>query len=266
MGQPPSRRLRVDLIPREELSFSDVVLVVDVIRATTTATAFLEAGASALYLTPSLEVARAFKDDAPLSPRSGEDVITSGEVGGLKPPGFDLGNSPREALQAQVGGRTVVMSTTNGTKAAHLAAKSAKHVLLASLYNAHAAARLAHELATEEVAVLCAGKEGRVGLDDAYTAGVLAEFLQLMGSYSLEDGALVALSTRRTYPDPLEPLTLSAAAQALKQAGLEDDVPFCAEVARSPAVPLLQGRSGAALIFRRGAAQRSSQVGIPIVT
>ncbi|MER3488953.1 MAG: 2-phosphosulfolactate phosphatase [Meiothermus sp.] len=245
-------RLRVDLIPREELSFSDVVLVVDVIRATTTATAFLEAGASALYLTPSLEVARAFKD---------EDVITSGEVGGLKPPGFDLGNSPREALQAQVGGRTVVMSTTNGTKAAHLAAKSAKHVLLASLYNAHAAARLAHELATEEVAVLCAGKEGRVGLDDAYTAGVLAEFLQLMGSYSLEDGALVALSTRRTYPDPLEPLTLSAAAQALKQAGLEDDVPFCAEVARSPAVPLLQGRSGetplsprsgVALIFRRG--------------
>jgi len=252
MGQPPSRRLRVDLTPREELSFSDVVLVVDVIRATTTATAFLEAGASALYLTPSLEVARAFKD---------EDVITSGEVGGLKPPGFDLGNSPREALQAQVGGRTVVMSTTNGTKAAHLAAKSAKHVLLASLYNAHAAARLAHELATEEVAVLCAGKEGRVGLDDAYTAGVLAEFLQLMGSYSLEDGALVALSTRRTYPDPLEPLTLSAAAQALKQAGLEDDVPFCAEVARSPAVPLLQGRSGEtplsprsgeALIFRRG--------------
>lgn len=250
-------RLRVDLIPREELSFSDVVLVVDVIRATTTAAAFLEAGAAALYLTPAIEIARAFKD---------ADVIIGGEVGGLKPQGFDLGNSPREALEAQVGGRIVVMSTTNGTKAAHLAAKSAKHVLLASLYNAHAAARLAHELATEEVAVLCAGKEGRVGLDDTYTAGVLAEFLQLMGTYDLDDGALVALATRRTYPDPLEPLTLSAAAQALKQVGLEDDVPFCAQVAKSPAVPLLEGRSGEALIFRRGTSQRSSQVGIPVVS
>lgn len=93
-------RLRVDLIPREELLFSDVVLVVDVIRATTTAAAFLEAGASALYLTPSIESARAFKD---------EDVILGGEVGGLKPQGFDLGNSPQEALEDQVGGRTVVM-------------------------------------------------------------------------------------------------------------------------------------------------------------
>ncbi|MFZ5991187.1 MAG: 2-phosphosulfolactate phosphatase, partial [Deinococcota bacterium] len=52
-------------------------------------------------------------------------------------------------------------------------------------------------------------------------------------------------------PDPLEPLSLSAAAQALKQVGLEDDVPFCAQVAKSPAVPLLVGRSGEALIFCR---------------
>ncbi|MER3602932.1 MAG: 2-phosphosulfolactate phosphatase, partial [Thermus sp.] len=188
-------RLRVDPLPRgasppgeaqEEAVFSDVVLVVDVIRATTTAAAFLEAGAEALYLTQSLEAARAFKD---------QDVVLAGEEGGLKPPGFDLGNSPREALQAQVGGRIVVMSTTNGTRAAHLAAKTAKHVLLASLFNAHAAARKALELATEEVAILCAGKEGRIGLDDLYTAGVLAEYLLFMAQdLALEDGVRVALA------------------------------------------------------------------------
>lgn len=239
-------RLRVDLVPQENLSYIDVVLVVDVIRATTTASAFLEAGARALYLTPSLESARAFRDD---------DVVLAGEEGGLKPAGFDYGNSPREAQQAPVGGKIVVMSTTNGTRTAHLAARSAKHVLLASLYNAHAAARLAHQLATEEVAVLCAGKEGRIGLDDVYTAGVLAEYLQIMGSYELEDGALIALTTRRTYPDPLEPLHLSAAAAALRQVGLEADVPFCAQVAASPAVGVLVGRVGEALIFER--AQRS---------
>ena len=235
-------RLRVDPLPTEELVYPDVVLVVDVIRATTTGAALLEAGAEALYLTGDLEAARAFKD---------ADVLLAGEVGGLKPPGFDLGNSPREALEAPVGGRIVVMSTTNGTKAAHVAAKTAKHVLLASLYNAHAAARLALELATEEVAILCAGKEGRVGLDDLYTAGVLAEYLGLMGEVEPEDGARVALAVKRAYQDPLEALSLSAAALALKAVGLEADVPFAAQVAKSAAVPLLVGRVGEALIFKR---------------
>lgn len=101
----------------------------------------------------------------------------------------------------------VVMSTTNGTKAAHAAARTAKHVLLASLYNAHAAARLARELATEEVAILCAGKEGRAGLDDLYTAGVLAEYLGFLGEVEPEDGARVALAVKRAYPDPLEALS-----------------------------------------------------------
>jgi len=80
---------------------------------------------------------------------------------------------------------------------------------------------------------------------------VLAEFLQIMGSYELEDGALTALTTRRAYPDPLEPLYLSGAAQALRQVGLEADVPFCAQIAASPAVAMLEGRVGEALIFSR---------------
>ncbi len=244
------------MVPQPDLTYSDVVLVVDVIRATTTAAAFLEAGAKELYLTASRETARNFKD---------HDVVIAGEEGGLMPAGFDFGNSPREALGAAVGSKIVVMSTTNGTKAAHLAANSARHVLLASLYNAHAAARLAHDLASEEVAVLCAGKEGRIGLDDTYTAGVLAEFLQIMGSYDLEDGALTALATRRTYPDPSEPLHLSGAAQALRQVGLEADVAFCAQIAASPAVPLLEGRVGEALIFRRGQRSNGSQSQIPAV-
>ncbi|WP_117237305.1 2-phosphosulfolactate phosphatase [Thermus sediminis] len=239
-------RLRVDPLPTEALVYPDVVLVVDVIRATTTAVALLETGAEALYLTAGLEAARAFKD---------ADVLLSGEVGGLKPPGFDLGNSPREALGAPVGGRIVVMSTTNGTKAVHTAARTAKHVLLASLYNAHAAARLARELATEEVAILCAGKEGRVGLDDLYAAGVLAEYLGLMGEVEPEDGARIALAVKRAYGDPLEALSLSAAAQALRAVGLEGDVPFSAQVAKSPIVPVLSGRVGEALIFKRALPQ-----------
>lgn len=71
-------RLKVDVLPAEELVYHDVVLVVDVIRSTTTAVAFLEAGAEALYWVPDLEAARAFKD---------ADVLLAGEVGGVKAPG-----------------------------------------------------------------------------------------------------------------------------------------------------------------------------------
>ncbi|MER3443165.1 MAG: 2-phosphosulfolactate phosphatase [Meiothermus sp.] len=248
MNASTPKRLRVDLLPQPGLAYPDVVLVVDVIRATTTAATFLEAGASAIYISAGLEQARAFKD---------HDVVIAGEEGGLMPAGFDYGNSPREALEAPVTGKTVVMATTNGTRAAHIAAATAKHVLLASLYNAHAAARLANDLATEEVAILCAGAGGQVGLDDTYTAGVLAEFIQLMGSYDLQDGTLIALATRRTYPDPLEPLSLSLAAKSLQRVGLEADVPFCARIAASPAVPVLEGRVGEALIFRRYQPQRA---------
>jgi 2-phosphosulfolactate phosphatase len=141
-----------------------VAVVVDVIRATTTAGVYLKEGARALVLAPSLEAARLLR--AP-----GE--VLAGEVGGLRPPGFDLGNSPREAKG--VAGRVVVMATTNGTKAAH-AARSAAHLLLGSLQNATATARLAAALG-EEVALVCAGKEGQVALDDLYAAGVIARGL-----------------------------------------------------------------------------------------
>jgi 2-phosphosulfolactate phosphatase len=90
---------------------------------------------------------------------------------------------------------------------------------------------------------------------------VLAEFLQLMGSYEPEDGALIALSTRRTYTDPLDALQFSAAAQALRQIGLEEDVPLCAQDAKTPAVPQLMGRVAEALELRRGHHSRNNASG-----
>jgi 2-phosphosulfolactate phosphatase len=79
----------------------------------------------------------------------------------------------------------------------------------------------------------------------------LAEYLGLLGEVEPEDGARIALAVKRAYQDPLEALSLSAAAQALKGVGLEGDVPFAAQVAKSAAVPILSGRVGDALIFKR---------------
>nr|WP_279232217.1 2-phosphosulfolactate phosphatase [Thermus albus] len=166
-------------------SYPGTAIVVDVIRATTTAALYLRAGAKALVLAPGVEVARSLRQD-------GE--ILAGEVGGLPPEGFDLGNSPREV--EGVAGKTVVMATTNGTRAAH-AALGARHILLGSLQNAQAVAEVAAG-SGGEVAIVCAGKEGNIALDDLYTAGVIGRRLQALGFAPEGEMAHLALFWRRT--------------------------------------------------------------------
>lgn len=221
-------RLRVDLLPHGQ--YPDVVLVVDVLRATTTAVTYLERGADALLLTATPETALVLR---------GEGVLLGGERGGLPLPGFDFGNSPVEAAAQNFTGRVVVMNTTNGTGAAHLAAETGKHVLLAALTNAHAAARRARALASEEIAIVCAGTDTRVGLEDVYAAGVLAEYLLALGEFSIDDGARIALTVRRNTGDPLEALGSSGHGQHLARLGLGEDVRYAAQVSTSTLVPVL---------------------------
>lgn len=231
------KKVRVFPLPSEALPQAEVMLVVDVIRATSTAVMFLEAGAQALWLTAGLEPARALK-------QNGE--LLAGEVGGLRPEGFDFGNSPREAALAELTGRTVIHATTNGTKAAHKAAGAAREVLLASLLNAPAATQLAGRLGSD-VAILCAGKEGQVGMDDLYTAGVLAQGLLAEGFEPVGDGVQIALHLAQKPALPV--LKASEAALALVHEGLGQDVEFCAQLGLSERVPRLLERRGAALVF-----------------
>lgn len=223
-------KLRVDLLPHG--NYPDVVLVVDALRATTTAVTYLERGAQALLLTSTPDVALALRG-------THDALLLAGERGGLPIPGFDLGNSPAGADAQNLGGKTVVMNTTNGTGAAHIAAQSGKHVLLAALTNAHAAARRARALVTEGVAIVCAGTDGRVGLEDVYTAGVLAEYLLAMGEFTLDDGARIALTVRRGGGDPGEALAGSDHGVYLGALGLGEDVRFAAGLSTSTVVPTL---------------------------
>ncbi|UBV43425.1 2-phosphosulfolactate phosphatase [Deinococcus taeanensis] len=225
-------RLRVDLLPHG--TYPDVVVVIDVLRATTTAVTYLERGADALLLTATPDIALALRDGADNSP-----YLLGGERGGLPIPGFDFGNSPVEAAGQNFTGRTVVMNTTNGTGAAHTAAATGKHVFLAALTNAHAAARRARASATEEIAIVCAGTDEHVGLEDVYAAGVLAEYLLAMGEFSIDDGARIALTVRRNSGNPLEALSSSGHGQHLNRLGLGEDVRAAAGLSTSTIVPTL---------------------------
>jgi 2-phosphosulfolactate phosphatase len=208
------------------------VLVLDVLRATTTTCAAMHAGARAVAPV-------ADPDDAiRLAQTLGPDTVLAGERGAVRIPGFHLGNSPLEMSPDAVGGRTVVMCTTNGTRAL-LAAEGARSALPAAAANlaaAGAAARAAWE-ADRDLAILCAGREGRFALEDAYAAGrfVLAALGGRRLRRGLNDAALMALDLVRRYGDRWErPLGLSAAGRDLAALGYGADVAAAADPDRWP--------------------------------
>ncbi len=140
------------------------VVVVDVLRATTTVAMALAAGARRVVPVSSVPQARR------TAKRSRGKTVLGGERHGLRIPCFALGNSPREYVPATVGGSTVVFTTTNGTKAlAHCG--MARRVFLAALVNFAAVCRKLASHAHWQV--LCAGTGGQITCEDALLAGML---------------------------------------------------------------------------------------------
>jgi 2-phosphosulfolactate phosphatase len=195
----------------ERLSAS-VCVVIDVIRATSTIVTALAHGASGVQ--PVADVGDTFALKA-LNP----DALLAGERGGRPLPGFDLGNTPEDYTAERVGGRRIILTTTNGTQAL-AAGRGARAVMTASLLNLNAVADRLKELGPPWI-VLCAGCEGGFGIDDAIVAGVLAEALN-------QDHALVSLY-HSVRGDLAGALLGSRAGQELVKVGLEKDVPFCAQ-------------------------------------
>ena len=144
------------------------VFVIDVLRATTTICAALANGAKSVI------PAATGEDAVRLAQSIGGDVLLAGERGCVRMPGFALGNSPLEMTREAVAGRPIVHSTTNGTGAL-LAVEHGAVVYAAAAVNlTPAAERLREANASEQpVLVVCAGREGRFSLVDAYCAGRL---------------------------------------------------------------------------------------------
>jgi len=225
-------RVHVALSPAEfpEAPLSGrTALAVDVLRATTAAVAACEAGCRRLVPVPDVAAAEALRD--------GPDTLLAGERGGEAIAGFHLGNSPAEFTSARVAGRTVVLTTTNGT-AAMLAAAGATAVGLAALTNVTAAARWAL-LQGRDVSILCAGDNGAFSLEDAVCAGLLvARLADGAPGAVLAEGAVAALGIGRYYAARLERLAEDSPwARKLRRLGRAADVAACLRTDVSDVVP-----------------------------
>ena len=217
-----------------------VVAVVDVLRASSSIAAALHHGARAVIPFESAE-------EVVLRSKSFErsDVRLAGERRMLPVPGFDFGNSPREFTREAVEGKTILLSTTNGTVAL-VAVQGARDVVVASYvnYTASLAFLRAAARAQVDVAIVAAGRERHFSLEDAAFAGRLARGIaRRRPDVELNDAAQACVLLDKRYGDRVEELfAASAHGRALAEAGFAADLALCAQIDAFPVVPVYLDR------------------------
>jgi 2-phosphosulfolactate phosphatase len=220
-------RVNVALTPEESAS-APLGIVVDVLRATSTIAQALAAGYRRVLCCTEIEDARRLRAET-------EGSIVGGERDAVRVDGFDVGASPREFLVPSAD--TLILSTTNGTRAILNAAARCEEVLLGSLLNLGAVAEEARVRGVD-VAIFCAGFKGAFALDDAYCAG---RIVALLGA-ERSDAAIAAELVARSFGDALEALN----ARTYGPPGLEEDILFCSRESMLPVVPRFSGMVGVA--------------------
>lgn len=224
----------------------DQVVVIDVLRATSTIVEALSNGARAIFPVATAD------DAARIAQNIGRDsVLLCGERKGLPIEGFDLGNAPLEFTRDRVEGMALVMTTTNGTRALLVVGERQGNavggksgaLLAASFLNLPAVtAQLAE--AGRDSAVVCAGREGRFSLEDAFCAGTLVRGLEEAGvDVTLNDAGAAARSLADGELGIAEVLRDTVAGRRLTEIGRGEDIEFCAQVGRTTIVPRLRDRT-----------------------
>jgi len=215
------------------------VVVIDVLRATSSIVAALSSGAKAVV--PAATSEEAVRLTANLEK---DGIVLAGERRMVKIEGFGLGNSPREMTAEAVAGKTIVLATTNGTPAL-VAAQGGDPVLVAAAVNFSAVAERARAVFTErgDLVIICAGREKQFALEDAYTAGRLVKAVKKGArKVTLNDAAQVSLDLAGQQGGWEDAFEASDAARQLIEAGLGDDVAYCAHPDRFSVVPVYADR------------------------
>ncbi|HHT48470.1 MAG TPA: 2-phosphosulfolactate phosphatase [Firmicutes bacterium] len=213
------------------------VVVIDVLRASSTIVTALTNGCFAVYPVADPGAAALFKRQL------GPPCLIGGERRGQKIPGFDLGNSPLEYTAAVVADQRIILTTSNGTKAL-LEAQGAEEILIGAFLNAgHLSSYLAPKA---EVVFFCAGTNGEPGLEDLLCAGLMTERLLAAGvEATLTDAAQLGLVTYRhllgiPQADSTTVLHQTQHSRYLESIGFADDLAYCAQIDARPCLPRYQ--------------------------
>jgi len=217
-----------------------VVVVIDVLRASTTIAVALANGARTVI---PLESSDAVVTRAKAFERA--DVRMAGERKMRPIPGFDLGNSPREFTRDAVEGKTVLMTTSNGTHAIAVS-QGARDVIVGSYVNFSAVSTVLRAAlrGNTDIAIVCAGREHQFALEDAGCAGrYVYHVTKRIANVDTNDAAQACVLLDRKYADNvLRLFDASEHGRALRAAGFGDDLIACAEIDSYPIIPVYQDR------------------------
>jgi 2-phosphosulfolactate phosphatase len=217
-----------------------LVAIVDVLRASTTVATALGNGAKTVIPVEGAdEVILRSKEFA----RS--EIRLAGEQKMLSVAGFDLGNSPQSFTAEVVRGKTILLTTTNGTRAL-LGVQGARDIVVASYVNFTAVLTLMKVAASSntDIAIICAGEEGSFTLEDAACAGRYVRAIPKRADpVVVNDAASASVLIERKYGDNIAKVFKeSVHGKALEAAGFGDDLAAAAQVDAYPVVPIYQDR------------------------
>jgi 2-phosphosulfolactate phosphatase len=215
-----------------------IIVVIDIFRATTAICAAIAAEAEKVIPVKTIEEALAYKS---------RGFVLASERDGKKIEGFDMGNSPQHFYTPALKGKTIVLSTTNGTDAI-LAALAGEMVLIGSFLNLTALCKKLIEL-NKEVVLLCAGWKNKFNLEDTTFAGAIIHKVKHVLDCTSSDAALAA---EYLYLQGMNDLSgflhKSSHYNRLKHLNLEDDMKFSLQIDLTKKIPVFDGKEIRAMV------------------
>jgi len=220
-----------------------IILVVDILRASSTITMALANGAQSVLpvLTPEYAFAKYRSKSSSTIPNG--DFLLCGERHGKKINGFHLGNSPREYHPEIVRDKKLIFTTTNGTRALH-ACSNAAELLMGSFLNRRVVCdylvqSISTPISKRNIVIMCSGKEGNIGMEDLVFAGLCVNNLKSQMDLELTDAAKIAcLLYEHSSTDILGMLFDCEHGRYLDSIGLSEDLEFCAQMDVTNVIPI----------------------------
>ena len=202
----------------EESSSSDVSIMVDALRASTTI---------ALALDKFDKIIPCFTPEEALKLKKEQGGIVAGERDGKPIEGFDIGNSPVEIKNLKTDEKTLILTTSNGTR---ILENMNSKVLVGSLANAKAVALKSIELASAHIDVVMAGRKGNFTLEDFFFFFLILYWIcENLKDYRLNDLAKAAIMAGRDYEEVKKGFYISDSGKRLQKLGYKNDIEFCLE-------------------------------------
>jgi len=213
------------------------IVIIDVLRSSTTIAMALQNGAREIIPVKNIESAMRISGGL-----AGDVTLRGGERNGKMIEGFELGNSPSEYTEERVKSKSIILLTTNGSPAM-VAGRSAKNLFVAGFVNLSSVVQALKNLATDFM-IICSGQDGKFGLEDSVCAGKIINKItkEKDMSFTLDDSATAAAALDKAFGKSVPKLLATCDHGAyLASIGYQNDLEICGALDSIPVVPFLAG-------------------------